>query len=205
MADEEEDAATMPPFASADDLQDFTKGAITSSDPRAEGALNGASTAIRRYCGWHISPSKTETVRIDGPGGRIFSLPTKYLTALPTIVEHHHSGDLTFVDDVDYEWSELGEVERLRTQQTFGHPTGIWTTRFRGLEPTMTHGHDAADITDLQQLVLAIVTRGLASPTGATMEAAGAMSVKWGLTAPGVAGGIILMQHEYATVDVYRI
>jgi hypothetical protein len=205
MADEES-AATMDPFASADDLAAFTKGSIPSDDTRAASALDGASTAIRRYCGWHIAPPVTQSdVRIDSAGGRILSLETKFLTALPQIIESNPAGDLTLLEDVDYIWSELGEVERLWTQSVWGRPSGEWPNRYRSLTPTMTHGHDLADVADLQQVVLAAVARGLASPQGATREGAGAMSVQWTHVAPNVAGGVILMQHELQTLASYRI
>ena len=34
-----------------------------------------ALAAVRRYCGWIVTPPATVTITVDGPGGRVLSLP----------------------------------------------------------------------------------------------------------------------------------
>ena len=54
--------------------------------------MRAAQAAIRKYCGWHVAPSVTRTVRLDGHGGDSLLLPSKHVTALSSLkldgVEH---------------------------------------------------------------------------------------------------------------------
>lgn len=36
--------------------------------------------AVRAWCGWHIAPSVTETVKVESEGGRVTLLPSLYVT-----------------------------------------------------------------------------------------------------------------------------
>ena len=112
------------------------------------------------------------------------------MTALTSVTE---SGTL-LVDTTDYRWSADGSVKKT---------TGYWTDYYRDIDVVFTHGYN--DVADLKQIVLAAVARGLSSPTGATREQAGALSVSWATVAPGVSGGLALLQHELAILDTYRI
>jgi hypothetical protein len=180
---------TADPFASAAELSVYSKGRISAGDPRVQGALEGASTAIRRYCGWHVGPEKEGTVVLDGSGGREIALPTKHLTAITRITEHG-----TLVNEEYYSWSQLGEVRR---------KYGYWTDDYRAISVTMTHG--IKDTADLKRVVLAAVSRELSSPSGATKEQAGQVAVSWSTVAPGVSGGLALLAHELSIIDTYRI
>lgn len=96
-----------------------------------------AIAAIRGYCGWHIAPTVTETVTVDGPGGRLLALPTQRLTALTVV------NDGTPVTHPD--WSTNGLVR------------GGWSTKYRGIEATMTHGYEMWP-EELEQLALEIIS-----------------------------------------------
>lgn len=180
----------MEPFATTEELASYSKGAISAYDPRAEEALDGASQAIRNYCGWHVTPVATETLVLDGPGGRLLSLPTKRVVSIASIVED----ETTLADNTDFRWSEDGSVKR---------KTCRWSDDFRILTVVLTHGYDTA--LDLKRVLLSVVMRELSSPSGATREQAGAVSVSWALSAPGVSGGIAIMQNERQILDFYRI
>lgn len=83
-----------------------------------------AVEAIRGYCGWHIAPVVTEDVVLNGDGGDVLFLPTMRLVSLTAV-----TSDGTAATDL--EWSESGMVR--------GHR---WSSKFRGIAATMTHGHD---------------------------------------------------------------
>lgn len=85
---------------------------------------DSACEAVRDYCGWHIAPSVTEEVTVDGSGGSIQILPTLRLTGITTITNDGHVV-------VQPEWSRDGIVR------------GCWTGKFRGVVATITHGYDA--------------------------------------------------------------
>lgn len=104
---------------------------------------SAACEAVREVCGWHVAPSHTETVKVDGSGGAILLLPTLHLTDLTAV-----SNDGTAV--ADPEWSESGMVR-----------SSGWTSKFRGVEVTMTHGYPTCPASILGVL-RAAVTRGAA-------------------------------------------
>jgi hypothetical protein len=177
-------------FASPAELSAWTGGKISAGDPRAQPLLDAASAAIRRHCGWHITPVATEvTLTLDGPGGFLLVLPTLQLVGVRSIVE---AG--TALADDDFEWSANGEVRRLR---------GHWSSRYRSIVAVVDHGFESAP--ELKQVVLQVCASALSSPMGATREQAGQVSVSWATTAPGVAGGLALLERDLAVVNQYRL
>lgn len=74
--------------------------------------MGAAQAAIRRYCGWHVAPSVTRTIRLDGHGGDSLLLPSKHVTALSSLkldgVEHvqdarfGEAGSLVLVNGVTF-------------------------------------------------------------------------------------------------------
>lgn len=112
-------------------LPPLVTGPELAADPRFSGSAADAvaladvvSARIRAWCGWHIAPSVTETIKLDGPGGGLLMLPTLHLTDL---IHIENNGN----EIIDPEWSQIGVV-RARCRR--------WTSRFRGIEVEMTHG-----------------------------------------------------------------
>lgn len=180
----------MAPLATPEQLATFTKGAIPADDPRAALALGAISQAIRRRCGWHIAPSVTETLVLDGPGGGYLGLPSMHVTELTAVKNDGLDVDVTTV-----EWSALGSLR----------VAGTWSSRYRGVEVTLEHGYELDEVEDLVAVVLQVTARGLSSPLGQTREQAGSLSIQWSTTAPGVAGGVAILEHEESIVDAYRM
>lgn len=178
----------LPPLLTAAEFAAATPS-VHVDDPRLMHLLNGATAAVRRYCGWHIAPVVAETVTVDGPGGANLQLPTLRLVAVNSITV---GGEVLASNRFD--WSALGDV-RLRS--------GWWPTRYRSIVADIEHGFEAAP--DVGQVIRQVVANGLSSPMGATREQAGAMSVSWATTAPGVSGGLSLLQRDLAVLDRYRI
>jgi hypothetical protein len=163
---------------------------IPETDPRLKPLIDGATRGIRRYCGWHIAPKIEEKFRLDGPGGRLLPLKTMRLANVTSVTERGQA----LADDVDFEWSENGELRRLR---------GCWTDRYRAIVVEAEHGFD--DAPDVAQIIQQVVANAIASPLGATREQAGAISVQWATTAPGVAGGLSLLERDMAILNSYRL
>ena len=148
-----------------------------------EFAWLAACEAVRSRCGWHIAPSVTETVTVDGSGGSVQFLPTLHLTALASIT---NAGSTVS----DPEWSESGMVRG-----------ACWTSKFRGVVADITHGYD-----ECPPEVLAVV-RNLAE-SGAVM--AGARQITSGphsvtLTEAAQAGASAMSPAHLAVLDRYRI
>lgn len=167
----------------------WTGGRIPADDPRVQDLLMGASAAVRRYCGWHIAPPRTETVTLDGNGGRVIALNTLHMT---DVTEVKANG--VVVPSDSYDWSALGNIE-LRG--------GQWPRRYRAIEVTLTHGYDEAD--DVAQIIKQVCAAAISSPMGATREQAGQVSVSWAMTAPNTAGGLSLLRRDLDVLDLYRI
>jgi hypothetical protein len=180
----------MEPLATATSLTAYTGGRIDGTDPRVTPVLDGVSAAVRNWCGWHVFPDLQQTVTLDGPGGRYLALPTRHVATVTAVTEN----GTTLVDGVDYRWSTDGSIKRV---------TRYWTDDYRAITVTYTHGFE--DVPDVTAVVLSVAARLLASPMGAVSESAGGVTVKWSETTRGVAGGLGILDHEYALLAPYRI
>jgi hypothetical protein len=184
--------ATKPlPLLDAEGFSAGVNGQISPADPRLQPLLDGATTAIRRYCGWHVAPRFKETVQLDTDGGRLLQLPTLRVHEIEKI-----EVDGVELDKKTFRWTPKGMVELVDPRTSF--PSG-----FQRVRVTMTHGFDSAP--DVAQVVRQIVANAISSSMGATREQAGQVSVSWSLTAPNVAGGISLLARDLAVLDSYRL
>lgn len=91
-------------------------------------AVLAAEAMVQEYCGWHIAPSRTETLTINGVDGPKLLLPTLKVTAITSISENG-----VVLSPAAYVWSESGMVEKL---------WGWWTWKPRAIQVTLTHGYD---------------------------------------------------------------
>lgn len=107
--------------------------------------LDAALVAARRYCGWSVSPVETVTLTVDGPGGRVLSLPTLNLIALTAVVEEGVTLDVT---DLDVS-RRKGTVEK--------YPFGCWSDRSGAITVTMQHGFTEAEAADWRRAVIRLV------------------------------------------------
>lgn len=60
--------------------------------------------AVRSWCGWHVGPSVTETLRVESTGGRVLLLPSLHVTDVTAIRDE--SGTLV----EGYKWRENGII-----------------------------------------------------------------------------------------------
>lgn len=127
-------------------------GVVPADHPGLPAAIDAAVDAVRTYCDWHIWPARTVTMRLDGEGGKVLTLPTLHVTQLDDIREQGH-----LIDPETYEWSASGDVRRL---------AGSWTQRWRGLEVDLTHGY-AQCPPALLALLADTVSDALSNPVGA--------------------------------------
>lgn len=127
-----------------DDLARFTKERLPGDDDEyAQELLDAALAGARRYCGWPVSPViEDDEVTVDGPGGRVLSLPTRNLLELSEVIENGVALDVTKLDVS----RRKGTVEK--------YPYGWWTGRASGIAVTMTHGLTEAEAADWRRAVL---------------------------------------------------
>jgi hypothetical protein len=156
-------------------------------------ALISASDAIRNYCRWHIWPSVSETVVLDGTGGLNLFLPSLRVTAVTSISETQRGATETpqTVNVTDVEWSASGMIRR--------HDNQYWTTRYRGVTVVFTHGYDDLP-EEIVQLAVGVAGRVLSNPTRLAQVTVGQRSESYGGSAalPG------LLFDEAALLGPYR-
>ena len=169
-------------IATTTDLEDYSSG-------DAQTLIDQATAEVRRYCGWHITPTVTEDVTVDGSGHRFVSLPSLHVTAVNSVTE-----DGTLLDAGSYEWSEIGQLWR----------SWPWSGHFRGITANITHGF-ATTPEDVRAVVLAVAARAQVSPDGVVRRQTGAVSESYSQTGFNVAGGISLMPHEKDALARYKL
>lgn len=103
--------------------------------------VRAAQGAVRRYCGWHVAPSVAETLRLDGYGGRVLTLPSKHITAIASVIV----GDEDWRDRCD--WSEAGTV-LLRS--------GRWPDAPGAIRVGLTHGWASDEVPEVAALILTL-------------------------------------------------
>lgn len=190
------DDTALPPLVSAQEFSDGTGGRVAPTDSRLEPMLRGASAAVRRYCRWHIAPVVDESMVLDHDGGALITLPTLRLI---DVLELSVSGREYDADALDrLKWSHNGEIALPSPGRGVYPGAG-----FRAISATIRHGFDAP--ADVKQIVQQVVGNAISSPLGATREQAGQVSVSWATTAPGVSGGISLLERDFAVLDLYRL
>lgn len=98
--------------------------------------LMQAQDEVRGFCGWHIAPSRTETVRVEGGGGRLLLLPSLHVTDVASVVDENGS------EVTDFRWRRNGTL------------VGCWSDCL-DYDVTFTHGHPQAPM-DVSAAVQAI-------------------------------------------------
>ena len=110
----------------------------------AQQAIDTALVAARRFCGWHVSPVKAETIVLDGTGGRTLSLPTLNLLSVTAATDAD-----TVLDPI--------KLDRSQRRGTLTKRYGRWTHRDGAVSVTITHGFTETEASDWRRAVLAMV------------------------------------------------
>lgn len=136
-----------------DDLPAATRARYVD-DTAAQAAINAVLAAARRWCGWHVSPVRTnEVLDLDGPGGHVLSLPTMNLIAVSAVTQLGVSLDVSTLD-------------KSRRKGTITNMFGCWSCRDGSITATITHGYTEAEAADWRQAIVDVVgTRSLAQIT----------------------------------------
>jgi hypothetical protein len=157
---------------------------MTTTTPEADVAL----ATVVAYCGWHIAPSVTEDVVLDGTTSTVLRLPTLHLTSLDTLTI---GGVVIDVDDpYAVEWSEAGYLRR----------SGGFGTLLRGVVVGITHGYDAMPL-DVQAVIDGLASRAV-FPSSPYVQVG---QVRVATDASGMPIGGTLTSVEQMTLDRYRL
>lgn len=173
------------PVASFADLTSYE--AAQSGDP--EYYLDAAVSTIRKYCGWHVSPNIREDIVLDGIGGTGIELPTLRLTNVLSI---ENDGKVIDLESVDISRDGVIELQH-----------GSWSRRLGGIKLSIEHGFD--EVHELTALANTIAARAAASPNGVIQEGSDGVLIRFSTFGGSTSGGVALMAHEYAILDLYRV
>lgn len=184
-----------------DDVEQYTDGRLAASDPETSRLLNSALSTARRYCGWRVTPSAVETLTLDGPGGRLLTLPTLCVIELQSVTE-----DDVELDIDDLRWSRAGLVRKSHRHR--GHRW--WSHEYGSIEVTMNHGY--ADAWGWQSAVLELVDRMATLPgnvignSGPMVEnQVGHVTQRWALTISNPANQRLFSMLNHDIIDPYRL
>lgn len=143
--------------------------------------------AVRGYCGWHVAPSITEAVQVEGGGGLLL-LPSLHVTAVLSITDE---------DERDVPLAGVRKPRR----------NGILRGPFRDgcmYTAQITHGYD-----ETPAEVVAIVTdlaEAAGVVAGATSMSAGPFQVSFSSRSAAAQAGVVgLSELQRLVLDRYRL
>ena len=108
----------MEPLVVPADLESFPGG------PFDEDVVEAAAESVRDDAGWHIAPVETETVTVEGDGGRLLLLPSLKVNSVNSV---------TIDGEADTDWTLLPGARLYRASG--------WPQRSL-VEVAMTHGYE---------------------------------------------------------------
>lgn len=186
------DAEQLEPIIDADQFAVITGGAFSASPERVTAVLNGVSSAIRDYCGWHVAPSLPCIFRGNGEG-RLMMLPAMGVSDVEAvcIMDGEVTGEI--LPENQYQWTAAGMV-----RLTFGRFPDTW----RGVLCEYTAGFNSAS---LGVVVAQIAGNALAASPGVSDERAGGVSISYNRTGEGITGGVSLLPRDVALLAPYRL
>lgn len=170
---------TLPPFTN-------TPSGVTDED------ILAASAVIRGYCRWHVWPSLTASLVVDGPGIDVLALPTLYLTAVSSLVETQRGfgqSPVTLTVATEVDWSAAGLLWRVDGR--------CWTSKPRGITVGITHGFTEVP-DEIAQLTVALAARSVGNPRRLVQQTVGSRSETYGVGSAG------LLADEMAVLDRFR-
>lgn len=134
------------------DLESFTKSKLLQGDRETYRNIGAALQEVRNRCGWHVSPSRTETLTLNGSGETRLYLPSKKVTGITSITE-----DGVTLDVSEFSWSEHGEVVKPVVVNSMWNK--LWSSKFRSIVVNLTHGYAEPQCEDWRRIVLEIAER----------------------------------------------
>lgn len=144
-------------------------------------AVDAAAALVRNHCGWHIAPSVTEVLTVDGSGSSTLMLPTGRITAVTSVTEHG-----VLVDSDQYDWYPAGYL--------LG---SCWSVRARAVQVALTHGYDECP-PEVRAVVARIAKAGIGAPILAS-AGTGPFSASF-VVPPGV-----IDEYSAAALERYRL
>lgn len=134
-----------------------------------------AEQAVRDYCGWHIAPSRTQTVTLRGTASPNLMLPSLYVTAVTSVTVD----GAPQVEGVDYDVHREGYLSR--------RGWGWWTGE--SIVVVFTHGYDGAAVPpSVTAAVQALAQNAIGNPAALTRKTVGPFTEQYGSSSDLLSG-----------------
>lgn len=160
---------------------------LSSTDATLAAVIDGVSSAVRDWCGWHVSPVLECTYTGNGEG-QLLMLPAMGVQSFDAL-----SIDGAEVDASAYWWDASGMV-RLKHS---AFPRG-----WRNVQAVYTAGFASASVA---QVVAQIAANMLTASPGVREEHAGQVGITYNQTGSGITGGVSLLERDRAMLAPYRL
>lgn len=147
--------------------------------------LDAAQGAVRRFCGWHVAPVITETIRLDGTGQRTLLIPSGRILEVTAAT----SDGRDVLAQVDVSGKGMLELR----------DGGLWSARLGGISITLRHGYDPTEVPDVAGVIATAAARGGGPGGQIASQAVGPANVRY------TGNDIQLLQTELATLEPYRL
>lgn len=146
--------------------------------------LDAAQGAVRRFCGWHVAPVITETIRLDGSGQRTLLVPSGRILEVTAAT----SDGRDVLSQVDVSGKGMLELRG-----------GLWSSRLGGITLTLKHGYELEEVPDIAGVIATAAARGGGPGGQIVSQAVGPANVRYS------GNDIQLLQTELATLEPYRL
>lgn len=168
------------------DLATYTKGRLDAEDSGTRDALAAALSAARRFCRWHVTGERTETLTLDGTGSPLLAVPTQHIVSIASIIEKGIE-----VPAGLYEYSKAGKIRK--------SSGGKWSRRYSAVVITLTHGW--AEAPEFHRAVLSCADRLSLTTSGGRRTKVGPFEYE--KNTPGSAS--IFTADEQSSLSLYRL
>lgn len=148
-----------------------------------------AEALVRSHCGWHIAPSRTETMTLPASDGATLLLPSLMVTAVASVTI-----DGTALTADEYTWTAAGVLKR-----SMGWCWGSGT-----VVVAFTHGYDLAP-PEVTAVVQAAAQRALDNPGSRPRDQVGPFAESYSQVGFNQAPALALLDAEKEILDRYKL
>lgn len=202
------DSETLTDFLTPTEFNQFT-GNKFSGDVRIEPNIKAATSAIRNYCGWHVSPNLTCSMLYRVQDLRdaflgcdlLVQLPATYVTTVRKVVldavYNPDTGEYDGEVFTDFSLEGNDGLLRLYDVGVRSRKSNIYIKYDAGIPDT--------DIQVIKELTANRVTHAIANPYGVMSEAAGGVSVSYSSTWANSSHSTSLPDDNREVLEPYRV
>lgn len=164
----------------------------TGLDATPDDRLLQAEALVRDWCGWHIAPTKSETITLATTGTDLLLLPTLHLTAVTSVTVEGGA----VVDPTTYEWSPEGVVRRTSYR--------LWCYDPSRFVINFTHGYPSPPPA-VTAVVQALASRAVANPGSLLRTQVGPYGDTYSQTGTNQAIPLALLEAEKNVLARYAL